>query len=524
MAVTFSACRDDFDAPGAESNAISFSIGSDAAVSRAAVDSTATTFVSIRQKYFNEIIDGDTLAFTLTESPNTDLPFTDEQPASRTKPLDNTENPITNFDVACYAHEGTATPKFYFKGTYQPTGNQASTDYYWPANGTPLSFYASAIYYPEASVTVNHEYTLNAETNLYEGNIDYQYLPSVAEGKTWHAAYRMPDVVAAITPNIVKPSNGVAPLQFHHALSAVVFKVTNAVEDINIVDIYIDNVYSTGTCKYSNIAGSNDINFAWTPNADSKANFVQSFHKQISPDDFDSGDVELNDFMEDQSSVEGKFGAGSTTFMLIPQTLPDDAQLRIVISRPVYQDRTDEGNKRRYTITKNLKSLIGDLKPDTKNTFSLGLNTYEMDVDVTDEVSGAVKSNVRIQNTGLAAGYVRAAICGWWKNDKDMIAAGWSDDIYSCQGKQTKYGNMVWDANWKDNWVLCDTDGFYYYKKLLPAGAFTDVPLFNSYTITNVPSIPGASLELDIAVQIVHKDFVSGAKDGAGFGWCYTSY
>lgn len=509
LAVTFSACRDDFDAPGAESNAISFSIGSDAAVSRAAVDSTATTFVSIRQKYFTEIIEGDTLAFTLTESPNTDVPFTEEQSASRAKPIDNTENPITNFDVACYAHEGAATPKFYFKNTYTPDAGTVHTDYYWPANGSQLSFYASAAY-TTATEVLNFapSYTFNESTQLYEGSFDYDYLTNfitTTQDPKWNGAYYMPDLVTAITPTMARPATGVAPLNFHHALSAIVFKVGSAVEDVNVLDVYIDNVYSTGSCHYKYDA-TTGILFNWTPTVDSKANFVQSFHKQIAPGE---QDIDLEDS-----------GTGNTTFMLIPQVLPDDAQIRVVVEYPSYVG--SYSYERRYTITRNLKSLIGELKADTKYTFTLGLNTFEVDVALTDEVAGAVKKNVQIQNTGLATGYVRAAICGWWKNNNNDVVLGWSDDILSRKGEQTSYGTFDWGADWAANWELCAEDGFYYYKSPLASKEFTKVPLFNTYTLTNVPGFNGATLELDIAVQIVHTGYVDQAKDGAGFGWSYT--
>lgn len=115
-----------------------------------------------------------------------------------------------------------------------------------------------------------------------------------------------------------------------------------------------------------------------------------------------------------------------------------------------------------------------------------------MDVEVTDHCDGNFKDQLQIKNTGIADGYIRAAIVGYWVNLSGDVLAPWKATDGSFAGL------MVMGTNW----VQSPTDGFYYYTQPVAAGA-TTTKLFESYTLTAAPPVDGAHLQLSILAQIV---------------------
>lgn len=119
--------------------------------------------------------------------------------------------------------------------------------------------------------------------------------------------------------------SGHAPLKFHHALSAVKF----AIRDVaigTIKNIKISGVYGAAHCSYSAADDGSNGTFVWT-NHSGKETYSQDFNfsftqpdSPIAPDDA-SHDIEM------WASMPSK------TFMLIPQQIPDDAEIIITLER-----------------------------------------------------------------------------------------------------------------------------------------------------------------------------------------------
>lgn len=149
-------------------------------------------------------------------------------------------------------------------------------------------------------------------------------------------------LLAAGTCNKPNSVNGRAPLKFHHALSAIKFAVRDVL-DGEVVNVQIAGVHSSGNCEY--FAESNgEGRFEWSDQTGSET-YSQNFNYAINgrpsggidPGD-DSQDILLNDAMPEK------------TFMLIPQRIPDNAEIIVTLKRK-NPGKDEDGNQLPETIT-----------------------------------------------------------------------------------------------------------------------------------------------------------------------------
>ena len=112
--------------------------------------------------------------------------------------------------------------------------------------------------------------------------------------------------------------------------------------------------------------------------------------------------------------------------------------------------------------------------------------TIEESFPDTKVKAGATKTKaVMVKNTGTAAAFVRVCVAEYWTTDKEQLigATGVTKN---------------WSTAWNDDFTLYN--GWYYYKKVLPAGK--SVQVLDSVTFpANVPN--GASYHLDFQVETV---------------------
>lgn len=141
-----------------------------------------------------------------------------------------------------------STPVVYFNNdvvtksgsTYQGVGAQ-----YWTAK--PMSFYAIA------GISATSDITNWSWGNTYA-------TPSF--GYTLkNATANQQDLMYATNINISKPTNGIVPLNFRHALSQIAFKVKVDHPDlyVNIKNITVNNVSSTGVLTLPNANTSTNV-------------------------------------------------------------------------------------------------------------------------------------------------------------------------------------------------------------------------------------------------------------------------
>lgn len=155
-----------------------------------------------------------------------------------------------------------------------------------------------------------------------------------------------------------------------------------------------------------------------------------------------------------------------------------------------------------FTVSGTLAYLVAGTDP-VENVFT----PAHVSVDVTDNNTATVKSNVVITNTSDIQAYIRAAIVGYWCQDVDgkkIVVADWNPT-------DTTQGEF--DGLTGDGWEKLD-DGYYYYTSKVDAGAATGTALFNTYTVGTAP-VEGAYLVIDILAQAVQAE----PKDAAAALW-----
>lgn len=131
------------------------------------------------------------------------------------------------------------------------------------------------------------------------------------------------------------------------------------------------------------------------------------------------------------------------------------------------------------------------------------VNTFtpaEVTVSVDDTVSGTLKSDVVITNTGNTSAYIRAVIVANWCDEAGNIVAPCDLD----DPDQVTFSGLP-DENWLEK------DGYYYYKKAVSAK--TAIPqsdaLFISCIAGTAPVADAHHLEMTIIAQGIQSEGVT---------------
>lgn len=406
---------------------------------------------------------------------------------------------IGDFYVTAFLSSDAQNP--YFEDLkLNSSGGEVGTGYYWPLTTpeTKLSFFGYAKNSETEGIIAfpggGGRFILgpkDANDNYTSMSGFFAYSAPDPEGDDT-AAEEEPDVVFAIAPNLSNTGAAV-PMKFFHALSSIVFEVGSVPANFVVEKVEFKNLYSSGNCTYtSNMV--DEVTFNWTP-AFEKESFLQTFNKKMSDADGVVADVNIN------SAVQ--------TFMMVPQSVEDDAQLEITVS--IEHTNPDASTYRNeYKFTKSLDDICAAFEAGKKYTFRIS-SPEEVDVEVEDQLSGdgSVKSDVEISNTGISVTYIRVLLHGSWVSpgvdgNPDILLGMWNQPMISTvdPAKLAKAdGAFVQAAGFSSNWIE-GSDGFYYYKHQLKPGEKAE-PLFDKYTLTAAPQIEGAVLDLSVVVQSV---------------------
>ena len=408
----------------------------------------------------------DTFMLTVTQSPNTSSVLAQPRLDSRGAPIQDATMP--EFTAVALTGENA----LFFKDKLTVDDGKALTGRYWP--NMPLHFFA---------YTATHEYGFDPYVNASGGNCtgSFPYTMPDPDPATNIDATKQPDLIVAITPGQNKQETAV-PLRFHHALTAIVFKMGKVEAGTTIQSISLTNLRSSGTCTFA-ATGSNDVQFTWSNHA-GKESYVQTVNK---------ADVKQDDpLTHDQ-----------TTFLVVPQDITAETAINVKFK---IEGRGEYNLSCKLNPGGTDPTIISTFQPDTKYTFTLSL-AEEIQITVDDKVEGQVKKDVTIQNSGLAFGWIRAVINGYWVNkNTGVIVAPW---------KETD-GTFVRAANWNTYWAKDPETGIYYYKNVVPSGEFTK-PLFDSYTLKATAPQVNAVLELNVAAQILIKIDSPDSREKAGW-------
>ncbi len=96
------------------------------------------------------------------------------------------------------------------------------------------------------------------------------------------------------------------------------------------------------------------------------------------------------------------------------------------------------------------------------------------------------KTKVAFKNTGSDSAFVRVAYAENWETSTALL-----------EGNQ--HAEKLWTSEWRSQWVD-GGDGWYYYRKVLPAGATTD-KILNAVKFD--ADVPAASYKLNFIVETV---------------------
>ena len=481
MAFVATSCEDDFGKGGTrDDGTIRFEVVDDDIFvigdGSRADDATVTVVQSDPIRYFSEIVGQDTIPMSLTESHNSSSRLmgsyaTEGKPDSRGTYY--TTGAITKFRGVAYTDGGKL---FFNEDMTVGTGNIVNTGRFWPATDA-LTFFG----YAKSNGNGKMESLAISNTST-EHKITFSYTMPDAGAKDTEGncidAQNQPDLVFAIVPGKTKTAENV-PMPFHHALSAITFKVGKMPTETKVKSIALTGCYTSGKCVATSASTEkqSDVAFAWS-DCDGAVRYEQSFN---------------------QAATSGaQLGDKEHTFLLIPQTYGDNTpKLEITFQIKEYSG-TGENAWHTYKMEKPMKDIITAIAADKHYIFTIGIEKDEVGVTVDDEVVDKVKKNVTITNTGIASGYVRAAIVGYWLRSEDIMIP-WSVDDETT-GKLTKGGE--WDTYW-----VKGTDGYFYYKQVLERGQQT-YPLFVTYELTaGAAPVEGALLEINILAQIVHVNY-----------------
>lgn len=212
-------------------------------------------------------------------------------------------NMYPSFGVSAYAYTGVwnenLTPNYMYDATASKSGSNyvlAST-YYWPGASYKMKFFA---YSPKG----NAQYTLSG--NMYAGSptISVSIPSNVSEQK---------DLLVAQSTELDGNTNNAVNLTFNHALTAVKFVCGDdmqggTVKSVSLKNIYAKGIYNMGTMSWSS--------------QNTLTTFSQVLNKVTTgiPDE--------------------KLTTDAQTFMMIPQTLPDNAQIEVVFTDTSNIDHT----------------------------------------------------------------------------------------------------------------------------------------------------------------------------------------
>lgn len=295
--ICLSSCEDEMDRPLPSSH-MSFT----SEISSSWTPSTrSTTNANAPQGTVTTLQGGNTPLYLHTlytdsiASPSLDI-RSDTAVLTRAKPVTDT-NMYNTFGVSAYSYTGSwdeesKTPNYFHNATASKSGNDGyllSSTYYWPGASYNMKFFA---YAPKD----NNQYVLSDRTRTGSPTINVTIPSSVDAQK---------DLLVAKTDELAGNTNTAVALTFNHALTAIKFVCGDDMQGGTVKSVSLKNVYSKGTYNMGTQSWSN----VGTPTT-----FSQTLNK----------------------STTGTTGEVLTTdaqiFMMVPQTLPDGAQLEVVFT------------------------------------------------------------------------------------------------------------------------------------------------------------------------------------------------
>lgn len=334
--ICLSSCEEDMDRPSLSSY-VSFT----SEISSSWTPSTrSTTNADALQGTVTTLQGGSTPLYLHTlYTDSIEPPSSDSSPdtviLTRSAPIKD-DNMYNSFGVSAYSYIGSwdesKTPNYFYNVAASKSGSgyNLSSTYYWPGASYKMKFFA---YAPEDS----GQYVLSGSTHTGSPTISVTIPGNVDDQE---------DFLVAKTDELVGNTNAAVPLTFHHALTAIRFACGDDMQGGTVKSVSLKNVCSKGTYNMGTQSWSN----VGTP-----VTFSQTLNKSTT------------------GTANEALTSDAQTFMMVPQTLPDGAQLEIIF--------TDNSNTE-HTLTADIQGTAWPIgKTVTYKISSSSINwTYTLAV------------------------------------------------------------------------------------------------------------------------------------------------
>ena len=223
------------------------------------------------------------------------------------------------------------------------------TDYFW-LNGKSLDFYA---WYPynsaEGTNGIPAGMTLNQEDF---SSISYTVPTDVSKQE---------DLMFAVNKNASEPKDGKATsLDFKHSLAAVKFVVGDLPTGTKVTSVALKGVKYKGDLAVTT-DDKGEVQFTWSNLGNDTENFTQATDKKVKENDTDNAITNENQ-----------------TFFMMPQTLPDDAKVEVVVEDEKASKVTLTGLLQDATAAEGAKN-----KWEAGNTYTYRVNSSGVQAEVT---------------------------------------------------------------------------------------------------------------------------------------------
>ena len=368
---TLCACTDDNQADGKGNRLVTFSVNAKANGGWSDINGSRSAWMSPQTQQMGEPVEmegklnGKTVYLTseVTEGFPTDNPtFT------RGTQITDADGMSSSFGVTAFL--GSQKYMDHVEIKKSADSWKPETDYFW-LNGKPLDFYAWYPYNPtEGTSGIPAGMTLKQENF---SSISYTVPTDVSKQE---------DLMFAVNKNASEPADGKATsLDFKHSLAAVKFVVGDLPTGVTVKSITLKGVKVTGSLNV------NAINQNWVLEGDAK-------------------DMQL--VSDATAGTDDKLPAEGEAFFMMPQTLPDDAKVEVVVEDEkgtkvtltgALQDATaaeQEKNKweagKTYTYTINLSGVTAEItffkgKNYTAHNISANGDPFTVDFNYPQTVS-----------------------------------------------------------------------------------------------------------------------------------------
>ena len=346
---TLCACNDDNYADGKGNRLVTFSVNAKANGGWSDINGSRSAWMSPQAQQMGEPVEmegklnGKTVYLTseVTEGFPTDNPtFT------RGTQITNADG-MSSFGVTAFMGSQKYMDHVEIKKSADSWKPQ--TDYFW-LNGKSLDFYA---WYPynsaEGTNGIPAGMTLNQEDF---SSISYTVPADVSKQE---------DLMFAVNKNATEPADGKATsLDFKHSLAAVKFVVGDLPTGTKVTSVALKGVKYKGDLAVTT-DDKGEVQFTWSNLANDTENFTQATNKEVKENDTDNAITNENQ-----------------TFFMMPQTLPDDAMVEVVVEDEKASKVTLTGALQDATAAEGAKN-----KWEAGNTYTYRVNSSGIQAEVT---------------------------------------------------------------------------------------------------------------------------------------------